>query len=74
MEKGQAFRFDVVLFHLLGKGAGEVGLAVALHEIELGLLLVYHIVDSRGDGAFTVEGGGVICGECSAQVVLVHPV
>ena len=59
MEKGQALRFDVVLFHLLGKGAGEVGLAVALHEIELGLLLVYHIVDSRGDGALAVEGGGV---------------
>ena len=35
---------------------------MALHEVELGLLLVHHIVDSRGDGALTVEGSGVRIG------------
>ena len=59
-QQGQLAGFHVLLFDLLGKVGGQFRLAVSLQDIDLGVLLAGDIVDSGGNGALAVKGGGVV--------------
>ena len=59
IQQRQAFNLNVILFHLLLEGAGQVSLTVTFDEVEFRLFTVHHIVNGGGDGSLTVKGSGV---------------
>ena len=60
LQQREGLHLHILLFDLAGKRGGQLALAVALQQIDLGVFVAGHIVDGRGDGPLPVEVGGVV--------------
>ena len=61
-QQRKSIALNVFFFNSIGEGGGQFALAMTFQNIDLGKIFRHNIVDSRGNGTFTVKAGARVNG------------